>query len=245
MAKENKAKLFMPLCLRGKGFTLIEMVVVVAIIAILISMVVGIAKRVSDQSKERLCRTTIAIIGNALEQYRDFDFEYKDSRYAPLSFPLDCDGFTVQGTPSNLDQTLQEALYPSNVTVGIDQIDTGPTADHDPCYSGSEVLYFCLRQIPDCRKTLDKIDKSLLTNIGTKGVPIDIIILTSGVQTSKYPFTRIIDPWGTTLRYNYYDKRIIDWRPDLDTKKTFPVITSAGPDKQFGTTDDISNMKPK
>ncbi|MGD1042361.1 MAG: prepilin-type N-terminal cleavage/methylation domain-containing protein, partial [Sedimentisphaerales bacterium] len=52
------------------GFTLIEMLVVVAIIAILVSMVVGIAKRIDDQSKERLCRNTIALVGNALEQFR-------------------------------------------------------------------------------------------------------------------------------------------------------------------------------
>ena len=38
------------------GFTLIEMVLVVAIIAILISMVVRVTKRIDDQSKERLCQ---------------------------------------------------------------------------------------------------------------------------------------------------------------------------------------------
>ncbi len=61
------------------GFTLIEMLLVVAIIAILVSMVVGIAKRIDDQGKERLCRNTIALIGNALEQFRDFGYEYKDT----------------------------------------------------------------------------------------------------------------------------------------------------------------------
>ena len=43
------------------GFTLIEMLVVVAIIAILVSMVVGVTKRIDDQRKERLCRSTIAL----------------------------------------------------------------------------------------------------------------------------------------------------------------------------------------
>ncbi len=75
------------------GFTLIEMIVVIAIIAILISMVVTIAKRIDDQSKERLTRETIALLGNALEQFRDFGYEYKDADYAGLVFPLDCNGY--------------------------------------------------------------------------------------------------------------------------------------------------------
>ena len=65
------------------------------------------------------------------------------------------------------------------------------------------------------------------------------------------PFTRIIDPWGTTLRYDYYPEYasiilaqwlIIKYYRD-SAKRTFPVITSAGADKQFETADDISNVK--
>ena len=43
---------------------------------------------------------------------------------------------------------------------------------HDPRFSGSEALYFILSQVPDCRVTLNKIDKSLLTDKGTDGNPI-------------------------------------------------------------------------
>ena len=133
----------------------------------------------------------------------------------------------------NLPATLQSALGLS-ATPSI--FISGGT--YDPNFSGSEALYFILRQVPDCRATLDKIDKSLLTNKDPHGNSITITIGASPVL----PFTRIIDPWGTALRYDYYQKDS-SWLPDLNTKKTFPVITSAGPDKQFDTADDISNVK--
>ena len=230
------------------GFTLIEMLTVVAIIAILVSMVVGITKRIDDQSKERLCRNTIALVGNALEQFRDFGYEYKNTDYAGLTFPLDCNGYylTSASPYPNLPATIQNALGLS-ATPNISM--SGGT--YDPNFSGSEALYFILRQVPDCRATLDKIDKSLLTNKDANGNLVTITIGASPVL----PFTRIIDPWGTTLRYDYYpeyaDYHLAypsnTWQDYIgyrnSAKKTFPVITSAGPDKQFDTTDDISNVK--
>ena len=150
------------------GFTLIEMLAVVAIIAILVSMVVGITKRVDDQRKEQLCRSTIDLIGNALEQFRDFGYEYKDTTdYAGLDFPLDCNNFPITSTfpYPNLQDTLHDALYSTNPPKVI--IDDGAGgAQHAPSFSSSEALYFILSQVPDCRTTLDKIDKSLLTNKG-------------------------------------------------------------------------------
>ena len=51
-----------------------------------------------------------------------------------------------------------------------------------------------------------------------------------------YSLLRIIDPWGETLRYDYYD----DYT-EPDEARNFPVITSAGPDGVFGTDDDIAS----
>ncbi len=229
------------------GFTLIEMIVVIAIIAILISMVIRIAKRIDDQGKERLTRGTIVLIGNALEQFRDFGYEYKDANYAGLTFPLDCNGYNLTSISPypNLPDTLQSALGLSATNISI----SGGT--YNPTFSGSEALYFILRQVPDCRDTLDKIDKSLLTNKDSSGNSITITIGASPVL----PFTRIVDPWGTPLRYDYYPEfsdYILanpgsDWAHYISYRnsviKTFPVITSAGADKQFDTADDISNVK--
>jgi prepilin-type N-terminal cleavage/methylation domain-containing protein len=216
------------------GFTLIELLVVVAIIVILVSMVVVVARRIDDQGKERLCRDTITLIGNALEQFRDFGYEYKNSDYTPFNFPLDCNDDPV--TARNVFiPTLEKALGLTAGTITI------PSGINEYEYSGSEALYFFLSQVPDCRATLDKIDKSLLTN---KDKTNGKLILKIG--TIEYPFFRFIDPWGTTLRYDYYyDDVFFPLTPNPATKKTFPVITSAGADKQFDTADDISNVKSK
>ncbi|MGA2679840.1 MAG: prepilin-type N-terminal cleavage/methylation domain-containing protein [Sedimentisphaerales bacterium] len=231
------------------GFTLVEMIVVIAIIAILISMVVTIAKRIDDQGKERLTKGTITLLGSALEQFRDFGYEYKSTDYAGLVFPLDCNGYNLTSTSPypNLPATLQSALGLSATNIYF----SGAVGTYNPTFSGSEALYFILRQVPDCRDTLDKIDKSLLTNKDPNGNSITITIGAS----PALPFTRIVDPWGTTLRYDYYPEYADyilanpggSWQKYLSYRnsalKTFPVITSAGPDKQFDTADDISNVK--
>jgi len=213
------------------GFTLVEILIVIAIIIILISMMVGVAKRIDDQGKERLCRDTIELIGNALEQFRDFGYEYKHTDFAEFDFPLDCNDYPV--TRDILILTLEKALGLVAGSISI------PSGTHQHEYSGSEALYFFLSQVPDCRVTLDKVDKSLLTNKDNAGG--DLILR---IGTVDYPLLRFIDPWGKTLRYDYYyDDTISPLIPDPDTKKTFPVITSAGADKQFDTSDDISNIE--
>jgi type II secretory pathway pseudopilin PulG len=213
------------------GLTLIEMLAVLAIIMLLVGMLAGVAARITTQGKERLTRDTISLIGNALEQFRDFDYKYKDPGFAGLTFPLDCNNFSGIG--------LANALYSA---IG----DTFAITPVDPCQtenSGSEALYFILIQVPDCRKTLDKIDKSLLTNKDKNGIELKLEI--NPPSGNFYPLIRFIDPWKKPLRYDYYD----EWQNDpiirLRDKKTFPVITSAGADRRFGTNDDISNIQAK
>lgn len=200
------------------GLTLIETLIVVAVIALLVSMIIGIATRIDSQSKERLTENTFALLDAALSQFQDYGYNYGDP-YADFKFPLDCNDFSK----GELEDALEDALGATDVSI---------TGDHNDVYSGSEAMYFFLSRVPESRKTLDKIDKSLITN---KDENRDDITIT--VDGKDYPFLRIIDPWDTTLMYDYYDEDA----PNLDEAKTFPLITSAGPDRSFSTTDDITN----
>jgi len=213
------------------AFTLIEMLIVIAVIAILVSVVVGLARRMDNQGKERLTENTIALIGNALEQFRDFGYQYSNSSYAEFHFPLDCNDYP--NPKGLLELTLQDALAVTSVSV------VGPVA-HQPGYSGSEALYFFLSQVPQCRKTLDRIDESLLTD---RDENHNRLVL--NVAGRQYPLLRFIDPWGTALRYDYYYEDIFPVLPSPNTKRTFPQITSAGADRIFNTHDDISNIDTK
>lgn len=77
----------------------------------------------------------------------------------------------------------------------------------------SEFLYGELNSIPGVQKILKKLSNSSVENRhGT-------------AETAA----EIYDPWGTVLDYRY-----IPGDP-------FPLLVSAGPDKTFGTADDMSN----
>jgi hypothetical protein len=70
--------------------------------------------------------------------------------------------------------------------------------------------------------------------------------MTITIDSKGYPLLRIIDPWGETLRYDYYNEEPPPLTPSKindmkESKRAFPVITSAGPDKEFGSADDIRN----
>ena len=212
------------------GFTLVEILVVVAIIAILTLMVITLAARFETQGKERGMKSALALLDAALGEFRDYGFSYRHPDYNDLEFPLDCNGFSK----TDLEATLRDALGAVSVSI---------IGDHnDPNFSGSEALYFFLSKVPDSRKTLEKIDSSLITskdkNKQDMTITIDVV--------KEYPLFRIIDPWGRTLRYDYYDENPPPLIPSQikdmqDSKKVFPVITSAGQDGVFGTDDDITN----
>jgi prepilin-type N-terminal cleavage/methylation domain-containing protein len=221
------------------GLTLVEILVTVAIIAILITMVIGIASRIDSQSKEQLTKNTLALLDAALGQFQDYGYEYKIYASAgptevdffhSLKFPIDCNELSTNNFKSALGRALGSARGTTEIII---------TGAHDPSYSGSEAMYFFLNKIPECRKTLDKIDKSLITNLGSDGKSMEIEIKIDG--DFKYPLFRVIDPWGTTLRYDYYSYETGSYANRMNSRKTFPVITSAGPDKEFGTADDITS----
>jgi prepilin-type N-terminal cleavage/methylation domain-containing protein len=211
------------------GLTLVEMLIVVAIVVILTTMVIGLAGRIDDQSKEQLTKNTIGIMTVALRQFHDYEYRYKAPIYTEFDFPLDCTFFNDAG----IGNTVAGALGATSALVS--------GGDLNPEFSAGEGLYFFLSQVPECRKTLDRIDESLITNLGdvTNKQPRIITITYPSGSTKEYPLLRIIDPWGTTLQYKYYDNMILDPR----SKRTFPLIISAGPDKQPGNTDDISSRK--
>ena len=215
------------------GLTLIETLIVVAIVALLATMVIAIATRIGSKTNEQLTENTIAIINAALGQFQDYGYNYKvpstvppDVRdfYLNLDFPVDCNDFDKSELQTALEDALDERPMP--ISGGTHKIE----------YSGSEALYFFLSRVPTSRKTLDAIDKSLITSEGSDKQDIKITI-----AGKDYPLIRVIDPWGETLRYDYYDEDETDFDDREKTKRNFPLITSAGPDRKFGTGDDISN----
>jgi hypothetical protein len=215
------------------GFTILEMLVVVAVIVILVSMVITLAARFEDRGNERVIKSTFSMLDAALGEFEDYGYNYKGSyTELSLSFPLDCNDFLRVDFEDAVEEAL--GLDPGNVTI-IDGV-------HEDYYSGSAGLYFFLSQVPDCRKVLDRIDISLVTNEDKNGDPLRIVV-GGDVDGQSYPLNRIIDPWGRTIRYSYYDNdvEVSTNEPDMAQPRTFPLLVSAGPDGEFNTPDDIKS----
>ncbi len=227
------------------GLTLIDMVIAVAIIAVLASIVITSLARIDSKAKENLCQGTLETLNAALRQYRDYKIECRINTssvterefYRSLKFPPDCNDFTVSIIQTEIENLLD--LTP----VIID-----PPDKHDPDESGIAVMYFFLSMVPECRETLGNIDQALLksdhkVSPASKNYDEDYLKIT--VDGRDYPWTRVIDPWGTPLRYDYYSNQIEELSPSFSqraqTIRNFPLITSAGPDREFGTDDDITN----
>jgi len=210
----------MKTCKYKTGFTLVEMVVVIAIVAVLATMVVGIAAHIDSKKDQKRARRTIVLLSTALGQFHDYDFDYnKDSDYTAFGFPLDCNDFSAD----DIEETLEDAL-------GLEAGEVQISGAHDPNYSGNEVMYLLLSMVPASRETLEKIDKKLIASRGA----------TITIGEREYPLLRVIDPWDMALAYDYYN----EWgtpTEQVDSKRSFPLVTSAGPDRLFGTGDDITN----
>jgi prepilin-type N-terminal cleavage/methylation domain-containing protein len=149
------------------GMSLIEILIVVGVIALLVTMVVGVASRIDNQTKEKGVESIFALLDSALQEYHEFTSHFPEQ----------------------------------------------PEKNYANAAIHSELLYKELYSIPASQKILEKIDSSFVENkYGTAQTPPEIY-----------------DPWGTALDYRYV------------AGDNFPHLTSAGPDKIFGTTDDMSN----
>jgi len=60
------------------GVTLVEMLIVVAIIALLATMVIGIATRIDNQSKERALKNTFGLLEGALQEYYEYNGKFPE-----------------------------------------------------------------------------------------------------------------------------------------------------------------------
>ena len=212
------------------GVTLVEMLVVIGIIVVLAGLVITITRGLENKSKENTLANTFAVLESALDQFRDFGYTYRPGVYSRYEFPLDGTDFPV----ADLETMVQDVLGATTVNVTNHVRSTGVEYQE---YSGCEVMYWLLSQVPGAREILKGISPSLVTNENDQGQEIALEVDDHPAQ----PFLRVVDPWGTTLQYDYYDVASADRRPIPGTEKHFPVLISAGPDKAFGTGDDISS----
>ncbi len=201
---------------RQSGFSLIEVLTAVAIIAILAGALLGLGKHLRIQAEENLTLGTMGILESALDQYYDvyqvFPFVTKDS---DLGTELGIDEFFDQ---DDFEAVLSDTL---NKNVTIQMIDSAPSPDE---WSNAGMVYF-LRNYAKSRRILDTISASLITSTDDKGKPAMFRLAPASLNIET-ELLRIRDAWGHAIVYRY------------DSGDAYPLLVSPGPDGNILTEGD-------
>ena len=127
-------------------------------------------------------------------------------------------GITI-GIVSHIDNQNNERMLTSTFTLldgalgeYYDYWKSFPDPNLPPYPTSSAALYGQLRMTPGTGKFLEGVNEKLIKN-----------------NPAAADVPQIYDPWGTLLDYKYIPSY------------TFPKLVSAGPDRVFGTIDDIQN----
>lgn len=197
--------------MKQKAFTLLEVLITLAIIMILVGALAGTGKYLRTRSETQLTASAIEIINTALEQYheqyRAFPFKNRDETGDAVADP-----YTL--THFQLDTGM-------DITVGtLKEKDGG---NQEIWNASSVALFYFLDRHSDSKAILETLSSRLITNVDAMtGQPVKMVM--GGVT---YDVPRFIDAWGMSLQYEYM------------SNYAFPKIMSAGPDKVFGTSDDL------
>jgi type II secretory pathway pseudopilin PulG len=203
---------------KKNGFSTVELLTVIAILIVLASALMKIAKGVRTQAQDRLVSGQIDIIVTALELY------YADQ--TPPHFPFTAAPTVPEEHPTSSGQDNDPSYGEAELELTIEAANGGDAVSfsagtHRDEYSSSEAMFYFLDRSPDSSKIIDAMSSTLISNKDQSGNALEITI-----GTDTFDLVRFIDPWGNSLRYTYVDGN------------AFPLIESAGVDGKFYTSGD-------
>ncbi len=210
---------------RKNGFTLVELLTVLAILVILAGALLKVSKYVRDRASEGLTESTITVIVTALEQYHNdnkgSDGKHKFPFIADYVVTLQISGFVT----ADLDDLIEADLgfVADEVTI------TAPMPENDE-YASIEAMVYFLNRSYNSSQILSAISGKFITSkdnsSGALTAQWDVVGSSSFPPIKTIPLIRIVDVWGNAFRYAYAPG------------ESFPVILSAGQDGDFSTAGD-------
>lgn len=215
-----------------KGFTAVEVIVVVSIIAVILSMVIGVGRHIMEQARRRAAKSTIDIIVTAVEQY--YDDNKNNMPFYTTGIPLyDSDAATYLEHFKKSDFESELGGLILTVIAGEHpDVFNGIVTNSDDADWSSEALYHFLDKSPNSRRILSALNESFVTSLDNTGTALEVEIA-DGLHPDPddtVNMLRFIDPWGNSFRYRY------------NSGDSFCIITSAGPDGDFATAgDNVTN----
>ena len=214
----------------GRAFTLVEMMVAIAIAVILVSLLVVSGKAIRTGGQIKVTKTTVQLMVNALQEYK----EARDNHTGNFTYPL-----WPLGNLGDLAYTYNDMLtflFDYGFPVVNDNTKSGSHGNYWGTVGGLplaealgleraqariEFLYYCLDDVPASRSVLDRLPGNKVANADG-----DSVIVGDGTGRVKQ-LIEVIDAWKRPLAYRWQGPG------------NFPVIISAGPDQRFDTADDI------
>jgi prepilin-type N-terminal cleavage/methylation domain-containing protein len=196
---------------KKNGFTAVELLTVVAILAVLVGMLLGAAKHVRTRAYERLAASTISVMVTAIEQYYNDNKEFPFVAAQEIETEYLAEVFGVDDLKTTIAYKM--GLDPDDP----DDIELiyGNLANK---YTSIATLYFFLDRSPNSSKIIGAISGKFLANTDKSGAA-----MTLGLGSKIVPMIWVVDPWGNPFRYRCL------------AEDSFPVIMSAGPDGKFGS----------
>ena len=209
------------------GFTLVEMLVALAIVLILIGAAARLGQAVRTRAAARLTQSALAVIETALQQYHD---DFGDFPF--YSLDVDTNGWPNDYTVNELQIYIQLVTGAVSVVISNGILETpGYTPPQMINGASSAGLWWFLNRSANSRSIIDALTPSLITTFDAQTKQRLALTITppAPAPAETTDLGRFIDSWGTSLWYR------------CEAGYSFPKLISAGPDKQFGTSDDIEN----
>jgi prepilin-type N-terminal cleavage/methylation domain-containing protein len=207
---------------KHKGFTLVELLIVIGIISILTVGILGVGEGVSKKGKIRMTKTTMQVLNVAARAYKDendtgqggvvnfFPSDFYFDFYPDYIFPTD---------PYEFDPPSAWLDNIPSTTAGYDTL-------HDEyimAMQSTERFLYQLNQVPACEIILNKLSNSVKENSNENWFD------DSAINPLNEPVSlpEIVDGWGRPMRYRNQGPG------------NFPRFFSAGADGLYLTEDDI------
>jgi len=224
---------------RQAGFTLIEILVVVAIIILLATGMVKVAQTVRTNTQIKVTKGTISLLVSALGEYKNFH-----DRGSGFEFPVEPDVWNfVTNCPADaiinigLIDMLSRYLpvddsdggdHDNYVWKDMDLLNADQQNGRRMALASIEFLYCVMEDVPGCKAIIEKLAADVAVNDDNDSIMI--------IGQAK-ALLEVNDAWGRPLWYTVRGERSLLAAPPQPGN--FPVIASAGPDGLFNTADDI------
>lgn len=215
----------MTTCERQGGFTMLEIIVVLAVLGLLLGAAVTLAGAVVVADRRQEAQNELGQLGQALDSY------YFEHAAFPASLTA-TDFFGVHLQPGPQDTATRDPfgagqtyVYAVDTTNNIATVHSRGENGIDDGWANEELVVRVRGAVPGTRRTLQRL--RLVVEVLADHIEA------GGSVTGTWPAVRAAiglgagydaDGFGTTLR----------WDEPTHT------LTSAGPDRAFGTADDIT-----